>query len=153
MAHLEAAPPAAPQHERLIPGLPGLPSRRDAEKTVKTLHEVSVALNAVDGLAPMFERKADRAGSMNWIWQRFAELGVVTHVHLAAGTAYHLADPAGATSGAHHVHAQCRSCRRVIDLPDGILDGVRRQLAASEGFALEPHHVALSGLCRDCADG
>jgi ElaA protein len=24
----------------------------------------------------MFERKAGRAGSMNWIWQRFAELGV-----------------------------------------------------------------------------
>lgn len=83
--------------------------------------------------------------------ETLAELGVVTHVHLAAGTAYHLADPAG-PAAAHHVHAQCRSCRRVTDPPDGILDGVRRQLAASEGFALEPHHVALSGLCRDCAE-
>lgn len=59
MAHLEAAPPAPPQHERLVPGMPTLPSRRDAEKTVKTLHEVSVALNAVDGLAAMFERVMD----------------------------------------------------------------------------------------------
>lgn len=83
--------------------------------------------------------------------ETLAEIGVVTHVHLAAGTAYHLADPADSADAAHHVHAQCRSCRRVIDLPDGILDGVRRRLADDEGFALEPHHVALSGLCRDCA--
>lgn len=83
--------------------------------------------------------------------ETLAELGVVTHVHLAAGTAYHLADTAGGSP--HHVHAQCRECRRVIDLPDGILDGVRRELDRSAGFALEPHHVALSGLCRDCSAG
>lgn len=83
--------------------------------------------------------------------ETLTELGVVSHVHLAAGTAYHLADAAGGRPA--HVHAQCRGCHRVIDLPDGVLDDVRRQLDESAGFRLEPHHVALSGLCADCARG
>lgn len=82
--------------------------------------------------------------------ETLAEVGVVTHVHLASGTAYHLADTAGGMPA--HVHAQCRTCHRVIDLPDDVLDDVRRRLDASAGFRLDPHHVALSGLCRDCAD-
>ena len=81
--------------------------------------------------------------------ETLAELGVVTHVHLAAGTAYHLADSAGGRP--EHAHAQCRGCHRVFDLPDGVLDDVRRRLDASTGFRLEPHHVALSGLCADCS--
>lgn len=81
--------------------------------------------------------------------ETLAELGVVNHVHLAAGTAYHLADTAGGRP--EHVHAQCRECHRVFDLPDGLLDDVRRQVGASTGFRLEPTHVALSGLCADCS--
>lgn len=81
--------------------------------------------------------------------ETLAELGVVDHVHLASGTAYHLADSAGGRRA--HVHAQCRSCHRVVDLPDGVLDDVRRQVDRTTGFRLEPHHVALSGLCRDCS--
>ena len=65
-------------------------------------------------------------------------------------TAYHLADSAGGMPA--HVHAQCRTCHRVIDLPDDVLDDVRRRLDASAGFRLDPHHVALSGLCRDCVE-
>ncbi|MBU2074947.1 MAG: transcriptional repressor [Actinobacteria bacterium] len=82
--------------------------------------------------------------------ETLAEVGVVTHVHLASGTAYHLADSAGGMPA--HVHAQCRTCHRVIDLPDDVLDDVRRRLDRSAGFRLDPHHVALSGLCRDCAE-
>ena len=82
--------------------------------------------------------------------ETLAEVGVVTHVHLASGTAYHLADSAGGMPA--HVHAQCRTCHRVIDLPDDVLDDVRRRLDASAGFRLDPHHVALSGLCRDCVE-
>lgn len=82
--------------------------------------------------------------------ETLTELGVVDHVHLAAGTAYHLADSAGGRSA--HVHAQCRSCHRVVDLPEGVLDDVRREIDRATGFRLEPHHVALSGLCGDCAD-
>lgn len=83
--------------------------------------------------------------------ETLAELGVVHHVHLAAGTAYHLADSAGGQR--EHVHAQCRGCHRVVDLPAEVLDDVRRQVDRATGFRLEPFHVALSGLCLDCSAG
>lgn len=81
--------------------------------------------------------------------ETLTDLGVVNHVHLASGAAYHLAGTAG--GGSQHVHAQCRTCHRVIDLPVGVLDAVRRRLDRTNGFHLEAHHVALSGLCADCA--
>jgi len=80
--------------------------------------------------------------------ETLAEVGVVNHVHLASGAAYYLAHIAGGHP--EHVHAQCRRCHRVIDVPTGTLDDVRRQLEDLAGFRLEPHHVALSGLCADC---
>lgn len=80
--------------------------------------------------------------------ETLAELGVVSHVHLGHGTAYHLTRPA---HGSSHLHAQCRACQRVLDLPGDLLEGVRDHLRALTGFDLDPHHVALSGLCRECA--
>lgn len=75
------------------------------------------------------------------------ELGVVTHVHLSHGaTAYHLTGNAG-----EHVHAQCRVCGRVYDLPANMLDEIRNRLASEHSFDLDPHHVALSGTCQTCA--
>ncbi len=85
--------------------------------------------------------------------ETLAELGFVKHVHLSHGTtAYHLAQ---APSDGGHVHAQCRVCGRVIDFPSDILNPVRRKLDTLASFTLDPHHVALSGLCQDCrpADG
>jgi Fur family transcriptional regulator, ferric uptake regulator len=74
-------------------------------------------------------------------------LGVVQHVHVGHGaTAYHLIDQTGA-----HLHAQCRECGAVVDLPADLLDPVARRLAREDGFVLEAEHVALSGLCADCA--
>jgi Fur family ferric uptake transcriptional regulator len=75
-----------------------------------------------------------------------AELGVVTHVHSSHGTtAYHLAD--GTTP---HLHARCRGCGTVVDLPPDLLEQVTRRVEESAGFALEPDHVALTGLCAAC---
>ncbi len=79
--------------------------------------------------------------------ETLSEVGVVTHVHTGRGaTAYHLAAD---VTGWRHLHAQCRVCERMIDLPDDLLDGVAARLAAA-GFTLEPHHVALSGVCQHC---
>jgi Fe2+ or Zn2+ uptake regulation protein len=73
-------------------------------------------------------------------------LGVVSHVHLGHGpTAYHLA------SAPAHVHAQCRTCGRVVELPPDLLDPVRDAAARVAGFRLAAEHVALSGTCADCA--
>jgi Fur family transcriptional regulator, ferric uptake regulator len=71
-------------------------------------------------------------------------LGIVTHVHVGhGGTAYHLADR-------RHLHAQCRDCGAVVDVPDDVLDQVRAVLHDVAGFDLDPSHVALSGRCADC---
>ena len=71
-------------------------------------------------------------------------LGQVEHVHLGHGPSmYHLSERV-------HVHLMCRSCGRVIELPETYLDGLAAKLAAEHGFALEPRHFALLGRCADC---
>lgn len=73
-------------------------------------------------------------------------LGVVQHVHLGHGaTAYHLATAEG------HLHAQCRDCGTVIDLPRSVLDDAGRWIRDATGFRLDPDHMALSGTCAACA--
>jgi Fe2+ or Zn2+ uptake regulation protein len=73
-------------------------------------------------------------------------LGVVQHVHLGHGaTAYHLATTEG------HLHAQCRMCGDVIDLPRSVLDDAGRAIEEATGFRLDPDHMALSGTCSRCA--
>ena len=71
-------------------------------------------------------------------------LGIVTHVHVGHGaTAYHLAERS-------HVHAHCRSCGSVVDVPESVLDPVRVGLRDGFGFELDATHVALSGVCAAC---
>ncbi|PSL08217.1 Fur family ferric uptake transcriptional regulator [Haloactinopolyspora alba] len=80
--------------------------------------------------------------------ERLASLGVITHVHVGgAATTYHLA---GAAGRHEHLHASCRACGRIIDLPGDLLEPVRERLAAENAFDLEPPHVALSGTCHAC---
>ena len=62
------------------------------------------------------------------------------------GTAYHLHDVA-------HLHAQCHDCGSVVDVPDDVLDDVRRTLLDVAGFEMDPSHVALSGRCAACRAG
>jgi len=73
-------------------------------------------------------------------------LGVVQHVHLGHGaTAYHLATQEG------HLHAQCRICNEVIDLPRSVLGDAARTIEQETGFRLDPDHTALSGTCARCS--
>lgn len=74
-----------------------------------------------------------------------AALGIVQHVHLGHGaTTYHLAH------GDPHLHAQCRLCGTVLDLPHSLLDDAAAQIQQRSGFALDPDHTALSGTCAAC---
>jgi len=76
-----------------------------------------------------------------------SDLGVVQHVHLGHGaTAYHLTGAEGP-----HLHAQCRRCGAIQDLPNDLLSEVARRMGAAHGFELDATHVALSGLCAECA--
>lgn len=82
--------------------------------------------------------------------ERLTALGVVTHVHISGGaTTYHLAD----SDGRDHLHASCRVCGRIIDLPGDLLDPIGRRLTQDSGFDLDAAHVALSGTCHGCRDG
>jgi len=77
-----------------------------------------------------------------------AELGVVSHVHLGHGQpVYHLQEP-GRTL--EHLHAQCRICKSIIDLPSDVLAEARVRLADDQTFTLDESHIALSGLCSSC---
>jgi Fe2+ or Zn2+ uptake regulation protein len=74
------------------------------------------------------------------------ELGVVDHVHLDHGpTVWHVG------SSPHH-HLVCVECGRVIEVPLGELDELRRDLHERYRFTLAPHY-ALTGMCETCAGG
>lgn len=76
------------------------------------------------------------------------ELGIVTHVHMGHGAAaYHLS---ATDEVQEHLHARCRHCERVVDLPADLLDPIRSRLASEWHFELDPRHVALSGVCQTC---
>jgi Fur family ferric uptake transcriptional regulator len=79
--------------------------------------------------------------------EALSDLGVVQHVHVGhGGTAYHLV-----RDGGRHLHAQCRACGAVHDLPTDLLDEVAARLSRRHAFVLDAGHVALSGMCRSCA--
>lgn len=71
-------------------------------------------------------------------------LGVVRHTHLGHGA------PSYATSAHEHVHLVCHRCDTVHEVDVEVLEGLAVTLRARTGFALDPAHVALSGLCRAC---
>jgi Fur family ferric uptake transcriptional regulator len=77
--------------------------------------------------------------------ERLSEAGMVTHLHPGHGpTIYHLV-------GNHHGHLICDRCGTVQDVPVTLMQPVVRRVAHDYGFALRPGHVALAGLCADCA--
>ena len=73
------------------------------------------------------------------------QLGIVRHTHLGHGA------PTYATSAHEHVHLVCHRCGQVSEVDSEALEGLAANLDERMGFLLDPTHVALSGLCRDCA--
>lgn len=99
--------------------------------------------DAVAGLVAAVEPAVHRSSVYRGL-ETLCGLGVVAHVHVGHGTTvYHLAD-------APHLHAQCRRCGAVVDLPATALDAAAAALASEHGFTLDPTHVALSGTCSAC---
>lgn len=79
----------------------------------------------------------------------FVDLGIVSHLHNTSGAAlYHLA-AVRRGRGREHLHASCRGCGRIVDLPADVLDDAVARLAGA--FRLEPERSALFGLCEACA--
>jgi Fur family ferric uptake transcriptional regulator len=76
------------------------------------------------------------------------ELGLVTHTHLSHGApTYHVA------GGRQHIHLVCRRCGIVEGVEPSILRALAADLTARRGFVVDIAHVALFGLCAECAAG
>jgi Fur family transcriptional regulator, ferric uptake regulator len=73
------------------------------------------------------------------------ELRLVRHTHLGHGA------PKYSEREHEHVHLVCHSCGAVGEAPTGVMEELAAQLRAKQGFALDVTHVALSGLCAECA--
>ncbi len=82
-----------------------------------------------------------------------SEVGIVRHMHVGGGRAlYRLAvgEPDDAAPTMPRAHAQCTSCGRLFDVPADAVDRLSDRLLDELGFALEPHHAALLGICAEC---
>lgn len=115
---------------------------------LRVLAERSEHLSAEDVVTAVtrLDARAHRASVYRTL-EALSALGVVQHVHVGHGrTAYHLIE-----DDRPHLHAQCRDCGRVSDLPADLLDEVAARTRSTTGFTLDAGHVALSGLCQDCA--
>lgn len=120
-------------------------------------HAVIEALATIDG-HPSAEQLSEQVRELHPTVHRatvyrtletLASLGVVTQVHVGgSATTYHLAGDA--TGLEDHLHASCRVCGRIIDLPSDLLDPIKRRLAQESDFQLDPPHIALSGTCHTC---
>jgi Fur family transcriptional regulator, ferric uptake regulator len=72
------------------------------------------------------------------------ELGLVARAGITDGvTTYHLA------ADRHH-HAVCQVCGTVIELPESALSAVVARLRRDHGFAADPHHLTIPGVCARC---
>ncbi len=79
------------------------------------------------------------------ILEEFEELGLCEHTHTGHGAAvYHLV-------GGGHAHVTCNVCGGTWQVPTEYFSDLATRLRGTLGFELNPHHVALAGLCHNCA--
>ena len=73
------------------------------------------------------------------------ELGLVRHTHLSdRAPTYH------STVEHEHVHVVCRRCRTVTSYDPSLVAPVVAALA-DDGFTADVGHLAIFGVCRECA--
>ncbi len=51
-----------------------------------------------------------------------------------------------------HHHAICVHCGTMLELKPETLEPIRRELLAQHGFCADLSHMAIFGLCKDCAE-
>jgi Fur family transcriptional regulator, ferric uptake regulator len=112
---------------------------------LEVLFEASGHLTAED-LATAVQAKAPDV-HLSTIYRNLDELqklGVIVHTHLGHGPAtYHLAKLA-------HCHLVCEECGTIIDVPEDLFRSLNRATKERFGFAVDPRHFAVLGLCERC---
>lgn len=115
--------------------------------TTEHLTADEIALRA-DGSAPGVHR-----ATVYRALTTLGELGLVSHTHVAgSATIYHLAVPGQEHPQPDHAHAQCTTCRRIIDIDESALAPLGRTLLDDIGFRVDVHHAAFVGTCADCVE-
>ena len=74
-----------------------------------------------------------------------AELNLIASSHVGDQHIYEIA--IGQPS--HH-HLVCRVCGAEVQIDDGTVSAALEAIGRAYGFTVEPNHLILSGLCRDC---
>jgi len=73
------------------------------------------------------------------------KLDLVTETDFGEGRVrYHVAEKG------HHHHLVCRSCGKVIDLEESVLQPLEYTLLQEYGFDADLRHLAISGECSGC---
>jgi Fur family ferric uptake transcriptional regulator len=76
--------------------------------------------------------------------EELEKMGVVTHAHLGHGpVVYQLASHS-------HAHFICNQCGKRIGIGDDLFGDLAGKAEERYGFAIDPHHFAIFGLCADC---
>ena len=78
---------------------------------------------------------------------RLEHAGLVSHTHAGPGGAlYHLSDKPS------HLHLLCSSCGNVTEAGDvSAAEQLAQELLKRYGFAADPSHFVIGGLCPACA--
>lgn len=75
------------------------------------------------------------------------ESGMVTSISFgAAGKKFELANKS------HHDHMICKSCNKIIEFKDDVIEQKQLKIAREHGFKLSSHLMQLYGICADCQD-
>jgi Fur family ferric uptake transcriptional regulator len=105
----------------------------------RTVEEITVSAQAV---APDVS-----LSTVYRILEELEDFAVVDHTHNGHQAAtYHLA-------GRDHGHVTCQRCGTTFEVSTEVFDLFSRELRRTTGFQIDPHHVALSGLCEECRSG
>ncbi|WP_420453299.1 Fur family transcriptional regulator [Ilumatobacter sp.] len=74
------------------------------------------------------------------------EVGIATHVHAGHGPSL------VRLAGDDGLVAVCRGCGDIEPVPTDLIATMSTRMRARTGFALEPGHFALEGLCASCRE-
>ena len=81
------------------------------------------------------------------VLMQFEQAGILTRTHFETGKAVFELN-----EGKHHDHLVCLDCGRVEEFFDAEIEKRQHSVAASRGFELQDHALALYAVCtkRDC---
>ncbi len=99
------------------------------------VHRLLVEQGADVGLATVYR-----------VLTQLEEAGILSRNTFNAGKAvYEL------NAGKHHDHLICLGCGRTDEFYDSVIEERQQAVAASMGYLLQEHQMALYGYCADCA--